>query len=516
MTERNTMEVPGGMRGDFDLDDRDRPTEHEVADEVSGRKSGGTVQALRRLIPEVPRKLPDPQAAVFWGATGTVLVSALALGANRPISWLALAAIALVLFVCQMVLDLRDPGAPARWRHVAPVAVLFFIPVLWAVVQALPAPMSGLAHPAWDEVGGAFASISADPGMTWHGVIRFVGYAALFWIAVRGARDRRRAQSFIAVFAVFSGVLAFFGLAALSLGHNPIVGEPFYKTSVTASFVNRNAYAFYAGLGAMACLATLGFRLRARARDAGPKRRALRDLAEMLLNGGWIYLVSFFVIAIALFHTESRAGTAVSLVGMIILLVVVLGRGGGGVWQIAVWGLIVLPLGMAAVGAGGLGQRLFLLNPLDDDRVAVLETTVRGIQASPWLGHGLGAFQDAFRPYADRQVGRAEWDLAHNAYLENAFELGVPATLALLLALALIGMRLVRGVRDRITMRPAPGLALAALTAGALHSLVDFSLQMPATVALFAMVLGVGWSQSIREGRHGHGHSTPGEVYDRD
>ncbi|MEM6548504.1 MAG: O-antigen ligase family protein [Pseudomonadota bacterium] len=468
------------------------------ATEVDEAEEPAPAKARRPALPQIDFEMPDAQGALFWLAAIAVLVAALALGANRPVSWLTLSVVALVLFAAQVVLDVQDSRAAYRWRRLAPVVILYLGVVTWAAFQALPAPLQSWAHPAWAQVAGVHGSISADPGMTWQGVLRFLGYAAIFWVALRGAADRERAKAFIAVFALFSGILAFFGLLALNLGQNPIVGKPFYETSVTASFVNRNAYALYAGFGAMACLATLGFRLRSSHRDSGgPKRRALRDFFEMLIQGGWVYMVSFFVIAVALVNTESRAGTAVSLVGIATILAIILARGGG-IWRLSIWAAVIVPLVAASLVAGGLGQRLLLTDPLTDGRLAVNERTMAGIEAAPWLGHGLGSFQDAFRPYATPDIGRAEWDLAHNAYLENAFELGVPATLALLLAVALIGLRLIRGVRERRRMRAAPGLALAVLLAGALHSVVDFSLQMPATAAMLAMILGVGWAQSVR------------------
>ena len=42
-----------------------------------------------------------------------------------------------------------------------------------------------------------------------------------------------------------------------------------------------------------------------------------------------------------------------------------------------------------------------------------------------------------------------EWDLAHSSYLENIFEMGIPAAILFYLALAMIGLRLVRGLARR-------------------------------------------------------------------
>ena len=121
------------------------------------------------------------QGVVFWLAVWTTLLSALFLGANRPVSWLALAAIALGLFAVQAGLDLFDRDAPGRWRQILPAAILYLGVIGWAMIQAGPAPLPAWAHPAWAEVEITPGAISVDPGATWQSVLRLLAYAALFW-----------------------------------------------------------------------------------------------------------------------------------------------------------------------------------------------------------------------------------------------------------------------------------------------------------------------------------------------
>lgn len=108
-----------------------------------------------------------------------------------------------------------------------------------------------------------------------------------------------------------------------------------------------------------------------------------------------------------------------------------------------------------------------------------------------------GAFPLAFRPYTPRSQAAWVWDRAHNSYLENAFEFGLPAAALLFFSLAVVGWRLHAGVRTRKRHQGTPAFALACFAAAAAHSLVDFSLQIPAIAALFAAILGIGWAQSF-------------------
>ena len=123
-----------------------------------------------------------------------------------------------------------------------------------------------------------------------------------------------------------------------------------------------------------------------------------------------------------------------------------------------------------------------------------------GIDDNPLLGFGYGTFADSFRLYRDETL-RAHFDKTHNTYLENLFELGWPAALALFACLAWLAMICLRGLRERGRdwIYPATGLAATALVA--VHSLVDFSLQMPATAVAYALVMGAACAQSYSSRR---------------
>lgn len=460
------------------------------------------------------------RTVIFWTALFGVLGSAVALGANRPVSWTALWAVSAALFALLIVVDLLDRQAALAWRRVLPSLLLWTGVMVWGVIQAGPAPLADWAHPAWVDAfnigaldgavrqawpwdlpaeGAAIASISADPAATFDGVMRLSTYLMLFWIGARGATDRN-ARNAVKAVALFSIALALYGLIALFAGYNPLTGSQFYTDSVTASFVNKNAYALYAAFGAMACIAALALHLPTPRRGDGDGNagQALRDMLEALVQGGWIWLVGFAVTMAAMLYTVSRAGAVAGLLGIGLMLVLTLGRASA-TWR---WGLLVLLLAPAAVmslGAGGLFDRLTLRDPGQDGRIALFEQIVGAIEIRPWLGHGLGAFQDAFRVYTPYDLAVGEWELGHNTYLENAFELGLPATAALLLAVLLIMVRLGIGIGTRRRQRPIPALALAMLVAGGLHALVDFSMQMPATAALAAYMTGLAWTQTRRE-----------------
>ncbi len=77
-------------------------------------------------------------------------------------------------------------------------------------------------------------------------------------------------------------------------------------------------------------------------------------------------------------------------------------------------------------------------------------------------------------------------------------ELGWPAAAALYSGLALLVLRCVQGrsLEGRRAVYPAVLASCSVLVA--VHSLVDFSLEMPANAATYALLLGVGCAQAVR------------------
>ena len=438
------------------------------------------------------------QSLVAWSAVTVALASALALGGNRPPAWIGLAVASTLLLVLQLVCDARDPARPDRLRAVTGPAVLFLVVLAWAGLQATSgwAPAAWV-HPAWHHVGAA-AAIAVDPGAAAHHLARLLAYAALFWIAWRAAEDRRRAYRLVRAIALFSTGLALYGLVTAAVDTNPITAVAGGSAGpLTASFVNRNSYATYAAFGLFANLAAW-FRVMERAdldaAAATDRQRLRRALTSFFGGRGWWFALGAFLCGLALLLTQSRAGAGAALVGTVAMLAAY--RGGGWVGRTAVAAAVVAGGFLAFTAAGGVTERL-LATGAESARFAIYGDLVEAIAARPVLGYGLGGFEDGFRPFVPYAAATAEWDLAHSSYLENLFELGVPAAMLYYGALAWLARRVWLGTRTRRRDRALPALALAATVTAALHATVDFSLQMPATAALFATILGIGWAQSF-------------------
>lgn len=426
-------------------------------------------------------------------ALAVILLSSLAQGAAPPVAWSLLSAVVLLAFTLLVV---RTFLGSFSWeiKRLTPIAATFFLVVLWAGVQGYGDIPARLAHPLWSDT--EISAISADPGKTLHGFIRFILYGMVFAIFAIAATNRSLAGMIIRAIAIWSTGLALFGIWAFAVGQNPFLGEALTRdNAVQATFVNRNSYVLYAAFGAIVNVGVYLDSVSVRSRSAS-RRKRWRDSLERFFAGAWVFGLGALLCLTAVALTASRAGSVAAVLGLVTVLVAIRRRSATSGW--AVLGGMAALIGFVAwSSASGLASRF--LSEDGDARWLAYRAIFDGILDRPLLGHGLGSFNDVFRQYVPLDIARAEWTLAHSSYLENIFELGIPAAVVLYGILGLIGWRLIRGIQTRERDRVYVSVALGCYVAAMFHAAFDFSLQIPATVCLFMVILALGWTQSFSE-----------------
>jgi len=121
------------------------------------------------------------------------------------------------------------------------------------------------------------------------------------------------------------------------------------------------------------------------------------------------------------------------------------------------------------------------------------------IAEHPWFGTGLGTFVWSFPSYRSTEVSLfGVWDRAHSTPLELIADLGIPLAVVTGLGWILILALLIRGATRRRRDRMVPLAALSVALICLLHSMVDFSLQVPGYAIVAFAVVGVGLAQSFR------------------
>lgn len=430
-----------------------------------------------------------------------VLVSALALGANRPVAWSLLTFAVIPLFGLQVLRAVVIP-LPHQLRGLLVPSVLYLIVLIWAIFQLSPNAPAAWLHPFWQMVPEAQGAISADPALGRQSIVRLALYAMIFVIAATTFARPDAAQWGLRVFAIWSSLLALFGFYAMATGSNPIVTTA-TGDIMRASFVNRNSYATYAAFGTVANIGV--YLSMVEQGSLSSARRRWRNMLESFFGGGWIFGVGALLCLAAVALTASRAGALSAVVGLMTFAWAWTSKrrseddkrtiGSGIIFLV---GLAVIVGFVAYASSGTLISRLLTASG-EELRFIVFPQIIDLTLERPLLGHGLGSFQSVFRQAVPPVAGFAEWDFAHNSYLENAFELGLPASGAFYLALALIGVRILRGVRIRRRDRVYCCVAMSCFAIAMVHASFDFSLQMPATAGVFAVLCGLGWSQSFSE-----------------
>ena len=424
-----------------------------------------------------------------------VLASVLPLASNRPMWWTLLSLGVIVLFTLRVLADLRS-GGDRYSRRALPLGLAFALVIAWGLAQSVWTPPAEWAHPVWRLVPEVAGHISADPIAGLHHAMRLSAYAMVFWIAARHAVRSEYAEQSLIWIAVAISLLSVYGIVTAAISQNPILGER-ATTNVTASFINRNNFATYAVFG---LLANVALYLRGARDQSSEPHRQLRDFLEDFFESNWIYATGILLCLGAILLSQSRAGVAAAGLGLAAYFLARRRRSGGSTSVAAAFAAALIVFSFVALSTGVL-TRIFA-DTSEEARFLIYPLVVEGIMDRPLLGHGLGAFQDAFRIYVTPDLSMAEVDLAHSSYLENAFELGLPAAALFYGVLAVIVVVMLRGALVRSRNREYPRFAFAAAMAGGFHSAFDFSLQMPASAALFAFILGLGWAQAFPRQRN--------------
>jgi hypothetical protein len=448
----------------------------------------------------------------FWGLLALVDVSPFPLASNRPGPWSTLALCTGLLLILWAIAALRarNRGASAADRFVVIPALLYLAALGWMLCQSflpLPGDWQPEALQRSKELLGetAIAGIGLDPGGAWHVLMRLACYAGVFVLAWELGRRRERAQTLLLAIVLAGVAYALYGLIVHLGDYRMVLWYPktAYGDGLTSTFINRNSYATYAGLGLLCALALM----------FGQWRRRQDERRQTLAHGhahrgealdwsiGLLALAAGLIVS-ALVLTGSRGGfyaLAITLTVAIAMLAMARLLRGRQLVALLALGAVAAVAVLVALG-GGLAGRLGTASAsVESSRGDIFRPTIAAINARPLTGYGAGSFQGVFEAVNTGELYRQGYsiDKAHNTYLELALEAGIPAAAALVLSAfsfaALCGLALLR--------RKAVRFALAGIGASVLvgaHALVDFSLQMPAVAITYAALLGVCAAQSLR------------------
>ena len=441
---------------------------------------------------------------ILWIFVALVMLAPLPFGMVYSIiqAFFACAVMVLVLGYCAV--QFRKAGDTyVSLTRIWPETLGFILVLAWGLVQISTFTPESWHHPLWAEASAVLgteikSSLSLARGDGFESLMRLLTYGAVFFLALQLGRDRRKAGLIFGAIVIACTGYAIYGLALHFGGVEMILWEERAGASrnVSATFVNRNNFATYIGLGLLCAtgLYLTGFIKSLQSGRIG-RDKALHVLQQAFVRGAPL-LACILVLFTALFLTHSRAGVTVGLTS-IIILVIFLGlfiRFESSLYKAVAATVLVASLGVFFLSGEGWLDRLTATDVEREQRMQVYEQTWQAIELSPWTGYGIGGYKQTFLMFADEKS--SNWHMAHNDWLEMMFELGLPMAFLWFAVLGGLGVRCLIGFFRRRRDHVYPLVGFCACVLVGLHSLVDFSLQIPAVAVTFAVMLGVGVAQS--------------------
>ena len=428
-----------------------------------------------------------------WALVATALLAPLPLGGIRAFFFMLYAVVVAVMGLFYAVGLYRGHVRPRLPLSAFAVPVILFgLVIVWLLVTLLPlgigsAPEWAALAPISDVTG----RITIGPGATFDMLVRYLTYALFFVLALQVAVEKQRAKLLFRL--VYWGIAAhaLLALASLTFFGDVLLFLPkdAYSGDATGAFVNRNSFATFAAFGAIMGVALVF--------GDDEEDIARSGLSRVLIRLGF-NVAPLALIGLALAFSHSRMGMLVAALGAGFVALVAVFRSTG--MRRILAGILILigvVTGLVLANTGGvLFERMATVDRDADLRLAVYDQTLDLIAARPLTGYGGGTYEDAFRAVKGDPISPdLTFDAAHDLYLELAAELGIPAAIAVVLSVLLLaGTTALAAVRRENWMIPTASAAV--VLAGGVHSLVDFSLQIPAIVMMMLLILALGFAQS--------------------
>ncbi|HEY6618772.1 MAG TPA: O-antigen ligase family protein [Steroidobacteraceae bacterium] len=365
-----------------------------------------------------------------------------------------------------------------------------------------------MPQPLWREAQAALGlsiipsvSISRDQPLFALGrpLVCLLAMACGFLIGI----DRARAHQLIKVTAWSGALYSAYGIWANTFDPTHIleVDKRAYIGSVTGTFINRNTAGAYFGTSAVVWSLLLWDQIRVKMRRQSQEGRAfIRRLLSNPPRKLILTFVMFFLCLAAMFMSRSRGAVIVSLFTLVVTFTTFFRHEipkRSGLIAMVSGGCAASFILLQLLGAG-VNSRFDLEGLSEGGRLETYKATLRMIADHPWFGTGLGTFAEAFPAYRSADTSMwGTWDMAHNTLLEIATEMGLPIAALVIVAWIGIFSVLIHGalVRRRDPIFPVLGLAVAMLSV--LHSMIDFTLQIPGYAVVALSLVGVGLTHSV-------------------
>jgi O-antigen ligase len=367
-----------------------------------------------------------------------------------------------------------------------------------AAVQVNPALLSAFSDPLWHRSAELLGSETAprisgtaeiSPVAIGHFLLSLTSFLSGFCIGT----SRRNASALISSARIAILFYAIYGLISLVVAPDLLLWIPklAYRGSLTATFVNHNTAATLMGCGVILWASRVYFSVQSLQKSSF--RMLLLSPANQQVGFSLILRASATLTCVfALLLTNSRGGLICSAVGLLVASALLLAHKSKRRMAFA-FGFSLLALAIIAAWLTKMG-RIGSEGVIDEGRWFVYSASVEAIRQHPWFGSGAGTFEGLFPSLRTPDFNDwGVWDYAHSTVLEIAVELGLPVAVAIVIAacasITLLARRTLNSDdRTRVALAAITGVAVLSY----LHSMIDFSLQIPGFLIPFQILLGCG------------------------
>jgi hypothetical protein len=444
-----------------------------------------------------------------------IAFASIPMGANRDWAWAPIALVIGLLGLAMAAGAGTRSGfevADTERRPLLVLLALFGLLVLVVLLQMtswMPATAASWFYEKAGRVLGATTvpvpALAIDAAR--NSLLKAIACGAVFLMVRALGRRAFRARLFLLLFVASAISVMIYGIIMQITTHSCYVGgylkkEGAYTALVddcvmSGTFVNSNSFAAYLGMAIVAAVALI-LAPRPRAREVAPGYEEVEGAVASITGFRLTLLAVCLFLLSGILISASRAGFVSSLVGVgVVVALMMRGRWQsrpGSLWMLLAALVLVFIVGLLASGA--LISKSMKTHE-GGDRLDIWLAALHALRESPWVGWGLGSFADIYTVLQPAALTQAN-DLAHSTPLELLVELGIPGGLvAFALVLLPWGVCLRGALKAQRASRYLSAAAFAMPVVPILHSLIDFSLQMPAIQLAVSAMLAIGWSRAF-------------------
>lgn len=330
-------------------------------------------------------------------------------------------------------------------------------------------------------------SLSLIPQKTFHALIAITPLLSVF-LATAGLKSKQ-IKVLVYLFLLATGIQAIWAMLQASNG-----SPSFYRTddvvgAIVGGLRNRDSLSTLMYLAIPTSIGLLFYSLTSSSIDSDEDYDDSRSL-NWLINLLLALLTTFLVTASVL--SASRGGIFLSFVAVLLSLFIffrsiTLFKSAGIIFTIFSISFVII----SSVGIIPVINRFIALDPLEDGRGIIFETTIQGIKSFFPFGSGPSTFQDIYRNF--QAIDDINFtNHAHNDYLELLLETGLIGGIWGILSLLvfLSGWWFLRTLRwtDIKYIKIGAGLST---TLFLVHGLVDFNFHTPANALAWVFLAAI-------------------------